>query len=754
MSALKKRAEDGEGLPSLEMGDLSPVFSRLRAPGSVLSADEFLALGPLLRAIRVAKRALDAAREPFPALAALGDPLRPLPHLERALDATFEPTGEIKDSASPELRRLRRERETRRERLRARMEKLASSVAERDAATLVTLREGRYVLTVPQGQKAKVPGLVQDRSASGATFYIEPMEVVEDNNSLREIDAEERAEVRRILAELTDRLRAEGDSLRDDYERVADLDALRARAVLAIRWGGEPPRLTDERRLRLTGARHPLLLEARRGAGGLAEARAAVVPLDVELDEETRILLLTGPNMGGKTVALKCLGLLSAMAQSGCLIPADPGAVLPWVERWVVSLGDEQSLEADLSTFGAHLGRWAEALEAAGPRTLALLDELGSGTDPTEGAALAQSVLERLAESHTMGLVTTHLGTLKGYAASADGIRNASMEFDAVTRRPVYRLAVGIPGKSHAIEMARSLGFPEERVRRAEDLLPQEERDMSRLLEELEEEQKRLAAARDDAERSLGEARRLENERRERLKRVLEERSNLRARAARQAREMLRRAEEQLRRAESAGREKARDAAGIRRDLARRQARLARLEAPRQRRAVGEVPREVVAGGRYWAEALGREVEVARGSDAGGRVLVVQGGLRVELPASTLRELRSTATGEEKQETASAPAEPRAARSGAGGVPEVDEVPTEVDLRGMRVEEALDRLDRALDRALLAGLREVRVIHGKGTGALRSAVEEYCRTHEMVDSARMAAQWEGGAGATVIVLEG
>jgi len=409
-------------------------------------------------------------------------------------------------------------------------------------------------------------------------------------------------------------------------------------------------------------------------------------------------------------------------------------------------------LEADLSTFGAHLGRWGEALEVAGPRTFALLDELGSGTDPTEGAALAQSVLERLAETRTMGLVTTHLGSLKGYAAGAEGVRNASMEFNSGTRSPVYRLVVGIPGKSHAIEMARSLGFPEERVKRAEALLPQEERDVSRLLEELETEQKRLAAIREEAEHSLDEARRFESERRQRLSRLLEERTSLRAKAARQAREILRRAEDQLRRAETAGREGARAETVTRRELARSQAHLARLETPRPRRKMGPVPREVVAGRRYWAELLGREVEVARGSDSGGRVQVVQGGVRVELPASSLRELSAPVSGEERKP--SVPKAPGPARETVVTVPEVEEVPTEVDLRGMRVEEALERLDLALDRALLAGLHEVRVIHGKGTGALRGAVDEYCRGHAVVVSAQVGAQWEGGAGATVVMLEG
>lgn len=749
VAALRQRHDEGRGLPPFEVGDLRAVFSRLRAEGGVLTGEEFLLLAPLLAAVRTAKNVLGAAREACRDLAALGDPLTPYPHLERALEATFDPGGEIKDSASSDLRRIRRDRETRREHLRARMERLAAKIVDQDAATLVTLREGRYVLAVPQSHKARTPGIVQDRSASGQTFFIEPMEIVEANNGLRELDAEERAEIRRILADLTKRFFLERETLETDADRIAELDTLRARALLALRWGGERPALTGDRRLRLKGARHPLLLEARRTGGDLAAARTSVVPLEVSLDETTRVLLLTGPNMGGKTVALKAVGLLCAMAQSGCLIPADPECELPWVDRWVVSFGDEQSLAADLSTFGAHLQRWGEALREAGPRTFVLLDELGSGTDPAEGAALAQSVLERLLEKHAMGLVTTHLGSLKGFAASAEGIKNASMVFDPDTRRPTYRLIVGVPGKSHALEMARRLGFPEERVARAEALLPQEERDVSRLLDELADERRKLAAAREEAERAERSARTLERERKEGLERLLEERGALRAKAARQAREILRRAEESVRRTEEQVRLKGRLTETERRELAREHAReqaeLARLEAPRKAAVPhGSVPDRVREGERYWAEALGREVEIARAPDAAGRVLVVQGGLKVELPLESLRIVRA----------GTAPDEPKTVRSGGVTVPEVERPPVEVDLRGMRVDEAIEKLDRALDQALLAGLKEVRVIHGKGTGALRDAVREFCRAHAAVASARMADQWDGGTGATLVQLEG
>lgn len=743
VDGLRERHLAGHGLPPIEIGDLEGILRRLRIEGNVLSPEDFLSLGSLLAASRMVKRALG---EPGPGnpVGGLGSPLNPLPHLERSIEETFENDGSIKDRASPALRRIRRDREQKRERLRSRMEGLAAKLTQKDSATLVTLREGRYVLAVPQELRSRVDGLVLDRSGSGATFYVEPMDVVDANNGLRELEAEERAEIRRILVELTEKLRPERASLAEDWEHLGYLDTLRARVLLALRWGAEKPAFSDDGGVRLRGARHPLLLEGREVDRDREGARARVIPLDLELDESTRILLITGPNMGGKTVALKTLGLLSALAQTGCFVPAGPGTEFPWIRRWVVSLGDEQSLEQDLSTFAAHLGRWGEALAEAGPETLILLDELGSGTDPLEGAALAQSVLERLVEARAVGLVTTHLGSLKGFAASLEGIQNASMVFDGETREPTFHLRVGIPGESHALDMARRLGFPEERVARAEALLPREERDVKELLQSLERERSRMASAREDLDRTLEAAEKAREEHQEKLGRLLEERAELRARAARQAREILRQAEETLKQAEKTARKerKTRPPELERARLVREQARLGRLAAPRQR-PQGREPDRIRAGDVLWAPALGRKVEVVREMDGSGNVWVLSNGVRVSLPAKSLRV-------SEKTESVSETETPRPAQMRPGA----EDVSSDLDLRGLRVDECLEKLDRALDRALLSGLKEIRVIHGKGTGALKEAVESFCRTHSAVHGIRTAPDWQGGAGATLVELEG
>ena len=730
----------GSGLPPMEIGDLRGPLARLRSAGSVLSGLELLELLPLLAATRAAKKRLEAADVP-PELKELGQPLAPFPQLEHALESALDDEGNVRDGASPELRRIRRAKETARERIRGRLEKQAARLPSGDAPALVTLREGRYVLSVAVEHKARVPGLLLDRSGSGATLYIEPLEAVEENNALRELEVEEITEMRRILAELTERARTVEPALSIDWEHTGYLDALRARALLALRWHAERPRFSAEPLLEIRGARHPLLFEAR-GVGQSWEAAShAVIPLDLRLDSGTRLLLITGPNMGGKTVALKTVGFLSVIAQCGCLVPAAEGAVLPWIDDWAVSLGDEQSLENDLSTFAAHLARWSEALLLAGPGTLVLLDELGSGTDPIEGAALAQSVLERLLAAGSLGLVTTHLGVLKGFASETEGIQNASMVFDTTTSRPTYVMAVGVPGESHALDMARRLGFPESEVLRAEALLPRAERDVRRLLAELRQERDRLHADRSETTRELAEARTRAKEAREALDRILKERADIRAKAARQAREIVRRSEELLRRAErQAAQDGKRSADLSRQALAREQEHLLRLEAETRPRDRGEAPKEIRKGERLWATSLGREVEILREPDATGRVVVESQGLRVTLPRESLRALPQGAS------------EPATTRHASVQIPEAAQAAMEVDLRGLRVDESLSRLEHALDQALLGGLKRLRIIHGKGTGALRRAVEEYCQKHDAVGETQIAEQWEGGTGATVVTL--
>jgi DNA mismatch repair protein MutS2 len=741
VETLRARHEQGVGVPPLEIGDLRVILARLKTPGSVLTGPDLLELLPLLQGTRVAKKSLEG--DDLPAeITELGVPLSPFPQLEHALASALDAEGDVKDSASPELRRLRRAKESARERIRERLERQASRLPSGDSPALVTLREGRYVLSVPTEHRTRVPGLLLDRSGSGATLYIEPLEAVEANNTLRELEVEEAAEVRRILAELCDRARTVLPQLTENWEHTGRLDALRARVLLAARWHAERPRFTDDLLLDLKGARHPLLLETR-GAGSNWEAAVSrVIPLDLRLDDATRLLLITGPNMGGKTVALKTVGLLSVMAQCGCLIPAAPDSVLPWTGDWVVSLGDEQSLENDLSTFAAHLVRWAEALELAGPRTLVLLDELGSGTDPIEGAALAQSVLERLLASGAMGLVTTHLGVLKSFAAESDGIENASMVFDTSTSRPSYTLAVGIPGESHALDMARRLGFPETEVARAEALLPQAERDVRRLLAELREETARVAKEKAELMDEVREARERSREARDTLERILKERAEIRARAARQARELIRRSEELLKRAEKDAADGKRSADLSRQALLRQQEHLLRLERQTEPKDRGEAPEDIKKGERLWAASLGREVEVLREPDPAGRVVVESQGLRVTLPKDSLRPARSDA-----------PENAPARIESSVRMPEPTEAAMEVDLRGMRVDESLSRLEHALDQAMLAGLKRLRVIHGKGTGALRRAVLEYCKKHGAIGETQIAEQWEGGTGATVITLK-
>ena len=725
-AACRQLAEAGRGIPAMRLEDLSPLLGRLDREGSILEPLDLLEMGKLLVALRTARSTLEPTRDSYPELWARAASLCAFPDLERVVDQTVDPSGEIKDGASSELRRIRRRRETVRERLRTRLEKISSGVKD----SVVTLREGRYVLSVLRTEQKHVKGLVLDQSASGSTVFIEPMDSLNDNNALREVDGEERQEIRKILESVTRQLGANGAALEAGYQSLGELDELRARADLARRWACHVPQFSDEALLHLRNARHPLLLEVKDSAGG-------VVPLTLELRPQARLLLITGPNMGGKTVALKCVGLLSVLACCGFLIPADPESSLPWVNRWIVDIGDDQSLDQDLSTFASHLRRWGDALEQAGTGTMVLLDELGAGTDPAEGAALAQALLEALAETGSLGVVTTHLGSLKEFAAQREGVVNASMIFDGSSQKPTYKMLLGVPGESHALDMAKQLGFPPRIVKRASELLTPEARRVQALVKDLEQQRSELAARLSSLDKTRQAAEAAETEARAKLQKLLDKRAELRARAARQAKEILSRAEQQARNLQATERKNRR---AHERVVSREKARLAKLQTAGTPTAQipGVEPDQVALGDRLWAVPLEGTVEVVEILGA-NRILVQRGGIRVELPKQALR----VAADAESAQTSPNP---------GVSLPEGDDPAGEIHLLGKRADEAMEILDRAVDQGLLAGQTQLRVIHGFGTGALAKAVQDFCKQSPAVKSFRTGEKGEGGGGATILEL--
>jgi DNA mismatch repair protein MutS2 len=654
--------------------------------------------------------------------------------------------GNVRDDASPALYRLRREIKGARSRL---VERLAAYVSSLPAHyqvpdASVTVREGRYVIPVRREGRGEVGGIVHDESATGATLFVEPPVAVEMMNRLRELEAEEVREVLRILRELTVRVRPLQPQLLATLDALVTLDSVYARARYARRVDGRRPRLlpAGTERYEVINGRHPLLFAKSRD----------VVPFDLRMDEGERTLLISGPNTGGKTVLLKAMGLVSLLAQSGVIPPVDEGTTLPVFRDVFADIGDEQSIEASLSTFSAHLKNLREALEGADFESLVLTDEAGSGTDPVEGGALAGAVLVELTRRSCFTVATTHLGQLKLLATQERGIINASLQFDAERLVPTYRLVKGVPGRSYGLAIARRLGFPEHVLESAESTLPQGERDIARLLLELEAKEQRLDSETLAAERSRREtdALRAELEARERDFKVREKDAERRARQ--QARDLLLKARAEveetiaqlrgeaelasLDEAAKAARRRVEEAAKRQKEKAPAERRQKAAKPGADRSAAPAVAAELAPGLRVKIESLGRTGTVVEIRD--GKAMVEAGSMRLWLPRDDVTPLPP---GDQKRE--------RARVTGSSFVPTGDARP-EVDLRGMRVDEVETILGRAIDDAILSGLPSFRIIHGKGTGALRAFVRELLEKDRRITVHRPGELFEGGTGVTVI----
>ncbi|MEX2151922.1 MAG: endonuclease MutS2 [Gemmatimonadaceae bacterium] len=727
--------------------DLRAGVERLRVAGLAWTAVELLAGKQLLRSSRRTREVLADDKRPAAARALLApfvDRLATDRSIEAAIERAIADDATVKDEASPALRKLRRELRASEGELIRLLEKQLSRLDEsfRVPDMSVTVRNGRYVIPVRREGRGSVSGIVHDSSATGATLFIEPPAAVEFGNRIRELEAEEREEVERILAELTEHLRPLRDALAATLEALAELDSLHARAAYAETLGCVVPTFSSPTEgWAIHDGRHPLLL-----ARGVE-----VVPFDLDMIGPERTLVVSGPNTGGKTVLLKAVGLLSAMSQAGIPPSTGRGSRLAIFDDYFADIGDEQSIEASLSTFSAHLKNLAEILASATARSLVLIDELGSGTDPLEGASLGWAILEDLTLRGTTTLSTTHLGALKELPAQVAGVVNASLQFDAERLAPTYMFVKGIPGRSYGISIARKLQLPESVVARAEERVPTTERDIAALLERLEEQQttlkdreQDLATLIEDAKRRVQEVVKRERNVRER-EREVERQSrqdarkyllNARAEIDRTLRELKKASAEELE-------EKARAARKHTEQLAARQAdvieqldaeeakakdrKAPRGRAPANAVAVADTVKVETLGGK-----TGRVLEL-RGGDA----LVAIGSMKLTVPLRSLSKLE--------------PDDIEVAVAWHGDLPEAH-ARSEVDLRGLRAEELDGVLLQALDDAIRAGLPALRIIHGKGTGVLRDRVAEMLKKDTRVRQFRLGAWNEGGTGVTVAEL--
>lgn len=723
---------------SLSAAENVPPDCRRAAKGSILTCFELLQVADLLSDTRNATEYADKLSIDNP-LFELFSRLIPHKALEDAIRHAVIGEDTLADDASDELYKIRRRIRVAGSKIRESLQQMISSPKYANALqdAIITQRNGRFVVPVKVEYKNEVRGLVHDTSSSGATVFIEPLAVLELNNEIRMLENQEKAEIQKILTDFSDNVGMNAEMLVRDYETLCELGVIFARAELSYRMKAVEPIISEEGKFLLRNARHPLL------------PADTVVPITVELGEKYTSLVVTGPNTGGKTVSLKTCGLLAMMAQAGMHIPASEGSVCAVFEDILPDIGDEQSIEQSLSTFSSHMVHIIDIMNRARPGTLVIFDELGAGTDPVEGAALAIAILERVRRAGALTLATTHYAELKSYAMDTEGVENASCEFDVESLRPTYRLIVGTPGRSNAFLIAARLGMPADVTEAARAMMKEDQQEFARVIEKLEQ-------SRTEMERAKAEADRIREETRTAHERALAEKDKLLEIAKKDVENARMQAQRILRGAEAASESVMKELEILRRkreDELRREeleksraafrATLKKAESdvvvsasvPIEPEAPYVLPRPLRVGDRVFVVTLQSEGTIEQ--IEGKRFSLLVGNMRCKANERDLRLL--------------AP-EKKPVKKGAGGLKSAVSVRAEIDLRGETCDDAWFRVDKYLDEALLAGLPGVTLIHGKGTGALRKFLWEQLKKDKRVKDHRVGAFGEGDFGVTVVTL--
>ena len=739
-----RRLYDAKGLPPFgSILDLSDACERAEK-GAVLTTRELLDVARLFTATRQVAEYFQQNKTFSTLLDEIAERLLPNRHLEDTINRSILAEDMIADEASPLLADLRRKIREANNKIKETLQRYVSgSYSKVLQDNIITMRNGRYVVPVKAECKNDLKGLIHDTSSSGATIFVEPMAVVEANNELRVLQSKEEHEIERILFELSSLVSASAESLRLNYLNLTDLAFAFACAELSARMKANEAKIVEDHSLSLVKARHPLI------------DPKTVVPTDIRVGKGYDTLIITGPNTGGKTVALKTVGLFALMTQSGLHIPAEVDSSLCVFDRILVDLGDEQSIEQSLSTFSSHMVNIVKMVEGVTKDSLCLFDELGAGTDPVEGAALARSIIEEVREAGALCVATTHYTELKTYALETDGVENASCEFDVTTLRPTYRLLIGVPGKSNAFAISEKLGLSKKVIMRAESHVNGDHHRFEALLGQLEE--KRIAA-----ERALEDAERLKQEYKTLKEGAEAELQKKFADAKRKAEDDRRHAESILASAKATSEfvlsqlekaKKAEEAGKLsdRFDETRRAIRKAIRESDERINPVEErgnkgyvLPRALKKGDRVLLVSLGSEGTVLDLPDSSGHVLVQAGILKTRVPLSDLQLVETESTVEIGGKRRPASSFKRASAS---------DFRDEIDLRGLLGDEAWSRVDKYFDEALMTGFRKLRLIHGKGTGALKKALWERLKHDRRVASFRLAEYGEGDGGVTVVELK-
>lgn len=727
---------------------------QLAARGAMLLPEQLIDIQMTMRSAAYLARLIGKLDENYALLKRLGADLPIRPGLDARIESAITDEGLVRDSASPKLREVRGQLRIAQQRLQERLNNLVGEFRGALQEGIITMREGRYVLPVRSESRGQVRGIIHDQSASGATVFIEPLVIVEMNNRLRELEMEERREIERILTELSALVAADAPHILLAVDLLAEIDLQFAKARYSQAIRGNAPKLNNQGRVKLVDARHPLLT-------------GKVVPLNLHLGEAFSMIVITGPNTGGKTVALKTVGLLALMAQAGMHIPADTWSEMPIFRDVLADIGDEQSIEQSLSTFSSHMTRIIDILHQAGPQTLVLLDELGAGTDPSEGSALARSILLTLLEKGAECIATTHYSELKAFAHETPSVTNASVEFDVETLSPTYRLNIGIPGRSNALAIATRLGLPGAIIDRARSMANIADVTMEQMLADIQAERKAAADERYAASMARGAVEDEQARLQERIAELEAQRVEIereRVQVINAARDEARKQLQALKSDIGRLRVDTKRSGITEEQLAEIRAKLRKTEdkseplaePPRarvlrlKREATAEVetapdvviPGELVIGDAVRIKSLGQIGELLTLPDGRSDAEVQIGALKMRVKAKDLERIsRRQARSEETRYSSALP------NLFTREVPDA-----QIDLRGQRAEEVLEAVDRYLNDAYLAGLQQVRIVHGKGTGALRQVVREQLHRHPLVKSFATPPQNEGGDGVTEVAL--
>lgn len=736
ISEMKRLIESDDPLPLVSFKDIRTLLSRAAIQDNILSSNEILFICNVLRISRLIVSYFNKRKSIYPHLNQLIKDIHVNKILEFNIEQTIDENGQIKDNASVELYKIRREINEKSEYLRKKVNQILKNLSDLGwtQEDLVTTRDGRMVIPVKIENKNKIPGFIHSISASGATAFIEPAETLEMNNEIRSLHFQEIREIEKILKELTIQIGNTKDAIKKNVDILGDLDFLQAAANYSIEIIGSAPQITDDQNFMILNARHPILLMKHRYND--------VVPISIELGKNYTTLIITGPNAGGKSVAIKTYGLLIIMAQSGLHIPASPDTTLSIYDKIFVDIGDEQSIEADLSTFTSHIKNIKIILENSDNKSLVLIDEIGSGTDPIEGSAIAQSLLKELTERKTHCLVTTHHGTLKAFAHEIKGIENAAMEFNHETLKPTYKFIAGIPGSSYAIEIAKRAGLPEKFITLSTEYRSSQGQSLEKLLVDLESKNQEL-----EVELNLvkSEREKLENlisEYTSRLKKLEKDVKEIRFNALNEAKSILLNANSLIERTIQELRE-----TQAKREVIKK----SREELAKKTQEITEemknIDSSVLEEKQIVQFKVGDIVRLISSNEIGEIIEIINenyfnvifGQLKIKVNKNNL--IKANYEEQRKFE--------KKIKIEVSSI----EIKNEIDLRGLYGDEAIMMLDKYIDSAILKGYHRIDIIHGKGTGALQRKVAEFLKSHSMVKSFRLGEWNEGGYGVTVVELK-